>query len=66
MGKKSTKKSVETTSIGNPSSEPMDYHAEVAKAAYFLAERREFAPGGELDDWLTAEQAIAQAGPSNE
>jgi hypothetical protein len=27
-------------------------------AAYFLAERRGFAPGHDLDDWLAAEDAI--------
>lgn len=27
----------------------------VAEMAYFLAEARGFAPGGELDDWLAAE-----------
>lgn len=30
----------------------------LAIAAYFLAERRGFAPGGELDDWLAAEAQI--------
>ncbi len=27
----------------------------IAEAAYFLAERRGFAPGQELEDWLAAE-----------
>jgi hypothetical protein len=26
--------------------------------AYLLAERRGFAPGGELDDWLEAERIV--------
>lgn len=30
----------------------------IAVAAYFLAERRDFAPGGESQDWLAAERAI--------
>ena len=30
----------------------------VARAAYFIAERRGFAPGNELDDWLQAEAEI--------
>lgn len=30
----------------------------VAVAAYFLAERRGFTPGGAHDDWLRAEQQI--------
>ena len=28
----------------------------IALDAYYRAERRGFAPGGELDDWLAAEQ----------
>jgi hypothetical protein len=31
----------------------------VEEAAYFLAERRRFAAGFELDDWITAEQQIS-------
>ena len=30
----------------------------IAQAAYCFAERRGFEPGHELEDWLTAEQAI--------
>ncbi len=30
----------------------------IAKAAYLRAERRGFAPGSELDDWLAAEVEI--------
>ncbi|MGB5733039.1 MAG: DUF2934 domain-containing protein [Thiohalocapsa sp.] len=30
----------------------------VANAAYYLAERRSFAPGGEQDDWRLAERQI--------
>ena len=32
----------------------------IAEAAYFLAEKRGFAPGKQLDDWLAAEIAIDQ------
>jgi hypothetical protein len=32
--------------------------AMIAKAAYFLAERRAFAPGHELEDWLAAEREV--------
>ena len=38
-----------------------ELHAIIAKAAYFCAERRAFAPGHELDDWLQAERDIEQA-----
>jgi hypothetical protein len=30
----------------------------IAAAAYFLAEKRGFAPGHEVEDWLTAEREI--------
>lgn len=30
----------------------------IAQAAYFIAERRGFAPGNELEDWLQAEAEI--------
>lgn len=32
----------------------------IAQAAYFRAERRGFAPGGELQDWLEAESEIGR------
>lgn len=32
----------------------------IAKAAYFRAERRGFAPGHALDDWLAAEDEVDQ------
>ncbi|HLS80837.1 MAG TPA: DUF2934 domain-containing protein [Steroidobacter sp.] len=34
--------------------------ARIAEAAYWRAERRGFAPGAELDDWLAAEREIDQ------
>ena len=30
----------------------------IAEAAYYIAERRGFEPGAEMDDWLEAEVAI--------
>lgn len=33
-------------------------HALIERVAYFLAERRGFAPGYELDDWLAAEAEV--------
>jgi hypothetical protein len=30
----------------------------IAEAAYYLAEKRAFAPGGELQDWLEAEATM--------
>ena len=38
-----------------------DHQGKVAMAAYFIAERRGFEPGHELDDWLAAEAAIDNA-----
>lgn len=32
----------------------------IAEAAYYRAERRGFAPGHELDDWLEAEAELAR------
>jgi len=36
-----------------------ELHALVAQAAYFKAEARGFAPGGELADWIAAETEIS-------
>jgi hypothetical protein len=33
----------------------------IARAAYFHAERRGFAPGKEMQDWLAAEKEIAES-----
>lgn len=35
--------------------------AMIAEAAYYCAERRAFAPGHELEDWLRAEAEIARS-----
>lgn len=35
--------------------------ARIAEAAYWRAERRGFAPGHELDDWLSAEREVDEA-----
>lgn len=37
---------------------PADRRRMIAEAAYFRAERRGFAVGGELDDWLAAEAEL--------
>lgn len=34
--------------------------AMIARAAYFRAERRNFAPGQELEDWVAAEAEVAR------
>jgi hypothetical protein len=37
-----------------------DHQIKVAMAAYFIAERRGFEPGHELEDWVAAEAEIAK------
>ena len=38
--------------------DPMQRHEMISQAAYFIAERRDFAEGGADDDWLQAELEI--------
>ena len=40
--------------------DPKTRHEMIAEAAYYLAEKRGFAPGKELDDWWEAESWIDQ------
>jgi len=48
------------TGYARPS--PEELHEVIAVAAYFLAERRNFESGHELEDWLSAEaQVLAEA-----
>ena len=41
--------------------EPNVRHAMITEAAYFRAQRRGFAPGHEIDDWLAAEIEVDTA-----
>jgi Protein of unknown function (DUF2934) len=36
-----------------------EWRTRVAERAYYLAEKRAFAPGGEVQDWLAAEHDLA-------
>ena len=45
-----------------PPLEPDERRALIARAAYFRAEKRGFAPGCELEDWLAAELEIDDLG----
>ena len=45
---------------GRTQIDPARRHRLVAQAAYFRAERRDFAPGREMQDWLEAEAEIKQ------
>jgi hypothetical protein len=47
-----------TTPAGNPAIDPDVRRRLIAAEAYFLAERRGFAPGNELADWVAAEAAV--------
>lgn len=40
---------------------PAERHQMMQRAAYLRAERRGFAPGHELDDWLWAEREVNEA-----
>jgi len=37
---------------------PSDLNKLIAEAAYYRAQRRGFAPGHELDDWIAAEAEV--------
>ena len=50
----SAQKVPSTTSVADAARQRM-----ISEAAYYRAERRGFAPGSELDDWLAAEAEIA-------
>ena len=43
-----------------------DWTVYVAVAAYYRAERRGFAPGRELEDWLTAESELEAQRPRSD
>lgn len=49
-----TAKRVTKNSLITPASQPQYSEASIAEAAYFLAEKRGFSPGYELQDWLAA------------
>jgi hypothetical protein len=47
--------------VGSELMSPEMRHDFIAQAAYFRAQRREFEPGHELDDWLAAEAEVDAA-----
>ena len=49
---------VDTAAVFAPTA--TERHNMIAVAAYFLAERRQFAPGGADNDWINAEHQIDQ------
>jgi hypothetical protein len=44
--------------VAPPSISAQEHQMLVARAAYFRAEKRGFAPGGELQDWVEAEAEL--------
>lgn len=59
---KSSRAKSKTQTDTSPSSKSVlqdpNFHERVAVAAYFKAEARKFAPGNELEDWLSAETEL--------
>jgi hypothetical protein len=45
----------QSRSFGAPAE--AEWHRMISEAAYYLAARRNFVPGSELEDWLAAEAA---------
>lgn len=37
-----------------------DWHRMISEAAYYLAQKRDFRPGGAMDDWLEAELQVKE------
>lgn len=51
----------QTASAAEAERRTADHQVQVALAAYFIAEKRGFDPGHELEDWLAAEAQVASA-----
>ena len=49
-----------------PARPVMDRGERIAVAAYFLAEKRNFSTGRELEDWLAAEQDVDATQPARD
>ena len=49
---------ITNTAVKKPALSPEERYRRIAEAAYRRAEARNFAPGGEIDDWLAAEREI--------
>jgi Protein of unknown function (DUF2934) len=55
-----TSKAQRAPTVATPANSAPSSEA-IALAAYYRAEQRGFAPGGELGDWLEAERELSQA-----
>ena len=47
-----------TRPLPEPATGAQERETSIARAAYFRAEKRGFAPGGELQDWVEAEAEL--------
>ena len=47
--------------VASPVNSPAPSHEAIARVAYYRAEQRGFAPGGEVSDWFEAEHELRQA-----
>ena len=56
--KKTAKPKAAKVATTDPSPSHDELAARIATAAYYQAERRGFAPGHELEDWLVAERQV--------
>ncbi|GEM_PF-3669644 len=61
MKKSDRKRKAEATAASDDAA----LRARIAEAAYFRAERRGFAGGSELEDWLAAEEEILRGVQEN-
>jgi DUF2934 family protein len=52
------KTAVHGIEVGNPVPSSAELERLIAEAAYYRSERRGFAPGQEVDDWLEAEKEV--------
>jgi hypothetical protein len=55
------------TSTSSPSCTSPDHqkyhHQKIAECAYFIAKKRNFSAGDQVQDWLTAEDSICNSAP---
>jgi hypothetical protein len=58
---KTAKSKPRQSDVAAPMIDPDHRRALIAEQAYLIAERRNFGPGNEVEDWLNAENAVDTA-----
>jgi len=58
---KTVKPKARQSDVAAPMIDPDHRRALIAEQAYLIAERRNFGPGSEVEDWLSAEAAVDTA-----